>query len=71
MTVKDLKEIVDKYPDDMLVITQMCSDYCSLPYPDKIQVIHNPSNDYFCRYYKNQHTESPDNLIEALYFDGN
>ncbi len=53
MTVIELITELQKYPKDMLVITRLMSDYCSVDDPEILNVIHNASNDYFERYYEN------------------
>lgn len=54
MTVKELIEILKKYPEDTLLITTMCSDFTSLPEPTEVRVIPNWSNDYYAQFHPEQ-----------------
>ena len=71
MTVRELKAILARYPNDMHVVTQLCSDTCPLSAPSTIEVIYNASNAHYRMYYKSQHDTPPPNLMTVLYFEGN
>ena len=72
MTVKQLKEILSNYPDDMIILTTMCSDYTDLPFPKVIEVLPNWSNQYYAHFYPDQHPSPPTKeVIKVLHFRGN
>jgi len=71
MTVKELKDILATYPDDMQLITSLYSDYCDLEAPRLKEVLPRPSNRMYLSYYDQQHPEKPSDVTTVLYFDGN
>ena len=71
MTVKELKDILAGYPDDMRVIATLHSDYCDLDEPRVLEVLPRPRIGSYLRYYPRQHPTPPESLAKVLYFEGN
>ena len=70
MTVKQLKEKLSQYPDEMFVIHTCCSDYSDLPEPDVVDVVFKPG--YWERYYPNQYPKDQQpETMKCLHFPGN
>lgn len=69
MTVKELKEILDKYPDDMLCVAYLHSDSTDLEEPEVcVMQPRKPGKDYYERYYPNQYDNRLVTTIKVLHF---
>ena len=72
MTVKDLINILEEYPSDMLVITRMMSCYEDLKNPEVVELFeHNSGESLYEQFYPSQWGKEEPVVFKALYFRGN
>ena len=71
MTVKELKIMLDKYPDDMQVITSRCSDY-DIIQESEFEVVKAVFKGFYCmRSHETMSDENKAKEKEYLYLEGN
>ena len=65
--LRDLKKMLEQYPDDMIVIHDHFSDYWDLTPPTVVEVIVKP--EYYERFYPNQYPRGQEpKTIKCLCF---
>jgi hypothetical protein len=72
MTVKELKIMLDKYPDDMEVLNSRCSDYDIIQESEWHVIKAVPTNNgWVMRSHKTMKFEHKENEKEYLFLEGN
>lgn len=70
MTVKELRDLLAAYPDDMPVVTSFHSDYIDLPPPAPAKFVKKQS--YWENYHERQYPpDKQPQITEVVYFEGN
>jgi len=71
MTVKDLKKMLEKYPDDMFITNSRCSDYSYID-EEEWNVVKGVAGDcWVTAYHHTMSEEKKAEIIEVLNLDGN
>lgn len=65
MKVSELRKILDNYPPDMEVITDLYSDYGALEVHKIVVVL--PQSDYYIRYHPTMSEDKHNKLLTVLY----
>ena len=71
LTVKGLKEILDQYPDDMLILYHLYSDYSAMIGDDIELKSAVPKDFYYMRSHETMSEENKNNQESFLVFPGN
>lgn len=71
MNVKELKEMLEKYPDDMEVLTSRCSDYEVVEKDEWSVVEAVPQSGYVMRGHSTMSNENKLKMKKYLFLNGN